>query len=44
MVDLEADKGVKDIDVEGVYPISKLSEYIPLCQGKVKVLKDPDEG
>lgn len=33
---------MKDIDVEGVDPISKLSDYIPPCKGKVKVTKDLD--
>lgn len=44
MVDLEAEEGMEDINIEGVYPISKLLEYIPLHQGKVKALKDPNEG
>lgn len=43
MVDLEAEEGAEDIDIEGVDPISKLPEYIPSRQGKVKVLKDPNE-
>lgn len=44
MVDLEAEEGTKDIDIEGVDSISKLLKYIPSFQGKVKVLQDPDEG
>jgi len=51
VVDLESDEGMqetrmdaKDIDVEGVDPISKLPQYIPPCEGEVKVPKDPDEG
>lgn len=48
MVNLESDDGVdegkKDIDIEGVDPISKILEYIPPRWGKVKVSKDPDEG
>lgn len=39
---MEVEEGAKDIDVEGVEPISKLSDYIPLRKGKVKVIKDPD--
>lgn len=44
MVDLEVYEGTEDIDIEGIDPISKLPEYIPPCRGKVKVLKDLDEG
>lgn len=44
MVDLETEEGAEDIDIEGVDPISKLLEYIPLQQGKVMVPKDPNEG
>lgn len=51
MVYLESDEGLeytnmgtKDIDIKGVDLISKLLEYIPPHQGKVKVLKDPDVG
>lgn len=50
VVNPEANKGIEEtymgtenIDIEGVDPISKLPEYIPLHQGKVKALKDPDE-
>jgi len=42
VVDLDAKEGMKDIDIEGVDPISNLSEYIFLYKGKVKVPKDPD--
>lgn len=41
---MEVEVGVKDIDTEGVDPISKLLDYIPPCKGKVKVPKDPDVG
>lgn len=44
MVDLEAEEGVKDIDTEGLDPISKLLDYIPLRKGKLKVPKDPNVG
>lgn len=48
MVNLESNKGIdegtKDIDIEGVDPISKIPEYIPPCWGKVKVPRDLDEG
>jgi len=43
VVDLEGDEGMEDIDAQGVDPILKLLEFIPPSQGKVKVLKDPDE-
>ncbi len=39
-MDLEAEEGVEDIKTKGVDPISKLSDYIPLRKGKVKVPKD----
>ena len=42
VVDLEAEKGMEDIDVKGVESISKFPDYIPPCKGKVKVTKDPD--
>lgn len=42
MVDLEAEEGAEDIDTEGVDPISKLPDYIPLHKGKVNITKDPD--
>jgi len=29
VVNLEAEEGMEDIDIEGVDPISKLLEYIP---------------
>lgn len=35
---------MEDIDNEGVDPISRFPEYIPLCKGKVKVSKDRDVG
>lgn len=38
------DMGAEEIDIEGADSISKLREYIPPCQGKEKVPKDPDEG
>lgn len=44
VVDLEAKEGIEDIDIDKVDHILKLPEYIPSCQGKVKVLKDLDEG
>lgn len=34
---------VEDIEVEGSDPITKLSEYIPLHKGKIKVPKDIDK-
>lgn len=47
VVNLEFDEGVdegaEDIDIEGVDPISKLPEYIPLSGGKVNVLLLPDQ-
>lgn len=44
VVDLEVEEGqgIKDIDAQGVEPITKLPDYISLCKGKVKVAKDPD--
>lgn len=33
----------EDVEVEGSEPISKLSEYIPLHRGEMKVPKDIDE-
>jgi len=33
----------KDIEIEGLDPISKLPEYIPLHGGKMKVPKNIDE-
>lgn len=44
VVDLEAEEGAKDIDIEGADTISKFQEYIPLRWGKAKFPKDPDEG
>lgn len=44
VVDLEAKDSMKDIEIEGVDPLSKLLEYIPPCKGKVNVLKDLDVG
>ena len=44
VVDLEAEEGAEDIDIDGVDPISRLLEYIPPCKGKVKVPKVPDAG
>ena len=44
VVELDAEEGAKDIDIEGVDPILKLLEQIPPCQGKVEVPKDPNEG
>lgn len=35
VVDLEAEEGTEDINAEGMQPISKLSDYISLCKGKV---------
>jgi len=43
-VDLEAKEGAEDIDTEGVDPISKLLDYIPLRKGKLKVPKNPNVG
>lgn len=40
VVDLEAEEGAEDIDTEGVDPISKLLDYIPSGNRKVKVPKD----
>lgn len=37
-------EGATDIDTEGVNPISKFIDYIPLCKGKEKVPKDLDAG
>jgi len=34
---------VEEVEVQGVDPITKLPEYIPLCKGKTKVPKDIDE-
>lgn len=44
VVDLEVEEGqgTEDIDAEGVDPIMKLPDYIPLLKGKEKVTKDPD--
>jgi len=33
----------KDVDIEGLDPISKLPKYIPPRRGKTKVPKDIDE-
>jgi len=41
---MEPEEGAENINVEGVDPISRLLEYIPLGNNKLKVLKDPDEG
>lgn len=42
VVDLEAEEGTKDIDVDGVDPITKFIDYIRLRKGKTKVTKDLD--
>jgi len=39
---LEVEEGAKDIDVEGVDPITKLLDYIPSRKGKAKVTEDPN--
>lgn len=41
-LEVEEAQGTKDIDVEGVEPITKLPNYIPPQKGKEKVTKDPD--
>lgn len=42
VIDFEAEKGADDIDAKGVDPISKLTDYIPPCKGKMKVTNDPN--
>lgn len=44
VIDLEAEEGegTKDINDEGIAPITKFPNYIPPCKGNAKVTKDPD--